>query len=144
MRNNHWTAESIENYLYSVSFGFVAQLENALESSALTHRELSERLGVTEARVSQLLNSPGNLTLKSMVKLARSLDRKMGIVFYDDSDHANAHGPIDPEIFVACWENAGCPRELRETRDSDDEVQRVSANGWSSFREHEVCDSSAA
>ena len=100
MQHNHWTSDSIEDYLYSVSFGFVAQLQNALHRDALTHKDLSERLGVSESRVSQLLNNPGNLTLRSMVRMSRSLGRKMGVLFYDDADRENAQGPVDPEIFV--------------------------------------------
>ena len=35
-----------------------------------------------------------------MAELAQALGMKVSIVAYDDGDHKNARGPIDPEVFV--------------------------------------------
>jgi transcriptional regulator with XRE-family HTH domain len=44
-----------------------------LESLNLSQRELADRLGVTEGRVSQILAGSGNLTLRSLAALAWAL-----------------------------------------------------------------------
>jgi hypothetical protein len=69
-------------------------------------------LKVSEGRVSQVLNNPGNLTLRKIVEYVRALGRKVAIVEYDDGDHENLKGPVNSEIFATCWYTAGAPDDF--------------------------------
>ncbi len=110
----HWTSDDIESFAYRVAFDFVAYVTTLLESGNFSQQQLAERLGVSEGRVSQILNSPGNLTLKQIVRLARALGRKVAVVPYDDGDADNFKGPISSAVFTACWEFANKPADLFE------------------------------
>src|SRR5262249_8218443 len=91
---------------------FVRQAENTMEATDINQAKLAKKLKVTEGRVSQLLNNPGNLTLRKVVEYSRALKRKVGIVVYDDDDPDNLNGPIPAEIFVTCWRRAGMPSDF--------------------------------
>jgi len=52
------------------------------------------------------------MSLKTIVKYARAIGKKVALVLYDDSDHANSSGPINSEIFRRCWERVGKPRNF--------------------------------
>jgi len=67
---------------------------------------------VTDGRISQVLNNPGNLTLRKVVEYARALGMKVSIVAYEDGDPDNVSGPINSEIFNMCWKKAGCPNDF--------------------------------
>jgi transcriptional regulator with XRE-family HTH domain len=108
----HWTETDVESYVYRIAFDFVAYVSELLETGSFSQAKLAERLGVTEGRVSQILNNPGNLTLKQIVKVARALDRKVSIVTYDDDDPNNKNGPISAGVFLACWERVGKPADF--------------------------------
>jgi hypothetical protein len=114
----HWTQGSTDNFVYSISSSFTAQIECKMEKLGMSRSELAARLNKTTGRVSQVLNDPGNLGLKLIVEYARELDMKVSIVAYDDHDPNNYKGPIIPDVFVTCWENAGRPRDLFETASS--------------------------
>jgi transcriptional regulator with XRE-family HTH domain len=114
----HWTERSIEDFVHRVSADFVVQLEKRIEDDEIKQKELAERLGVTRGAVSQTLNNPGNLELKTMVQYARALGMKLAIVAYDDDDPDNEKGPIISEIFSNCWENAGKPQDFFELADT--------------------------
>ncbi len=105
----HWTEGSIDDFLYRIATDFVTQLENTIQAKSLNQAQLAEKLGVSKGRVSQLLNNPGNLTLKMIIKCARAFGMKVAIVAYDDNDHLNERGPVNSEIFRVCWENSGKP-----------------------------------
>lgn len=108
----HWTSRRIADFVYRISSDFVAVLETKLEREGTTQKELADRLNVSVGRVSQILNDPGNLTLKNTVRYAQALGLKVAIVAYDDGDPTNADGPISAEIFTACWKRAGSPKDL--------------------------------
>jgi len=110
--NGHWTNESVKAFLYRISFDFVTQLENMMDADGVKPNELAKRLGVSKGRVSQILNNPGNLTLRTVVEYARALDVKVAIVAYDDDDVDNDNGPVNPQIFAACWERSGKPTDF--------------------------------
>jgi transcriptional regulator with XRE-family HTH domain len=84
----------------------------------MTQGALARKLGVSEGAVSHILNNPQNLTLKTVVAYARALGIKVSIVAYDDGDPHNERGPIDSEIFSACWENAGSPRNFWDLKEA--------------------------
>jgi transcriptional regulator with XRE-family HTH domain len=110
--NGHWTNDSLRAFLFRISFDFVTQLERMMDAGGVKPSELAKRLGVSKGRVSQILNNPGNLTLKTIVEWARALDLKVAIVAYDDGDVDNDNGPVNPQIFTTCWEKAGKPTDF--------------------------------
>jgi transcriptional regulator with XRE-family HTH domain len=109
---SHWTEKSTEDFLYRIAADFVRQIEKAMEAAGINQAELAKRLGVTEGRVSQVLNNPGNLTLKKIVEYVRALGHKVSIVEYNDGDASNVNGPVNAEIFAACWNAAGMPSDF--------------------------------
>jgi transcriptional regulator with XRE-family HTH domain len=108
----HWTEKSVDDFLYRIATDFVTQLESKIQMEGLNQGQLAEKLGVSRGRVSQLLNNPGNLTLKMIIKCARALGMKIAIVAYDDNDPDNEQGPINSDIFRMCWENSGRPADF--------------------------------
>ena len=112
--NTHWTERDVSSFLFRIASDFVRHVEELLESKNANRMELAKRLGVTQGRISQVLNDPGNLTIKQIIKYARALGEKVAIVVYDDDDLKNMNGPIAPEIFATCWERAGKPTDFFE------------------------------
>lgn len=110
--SKHWTERSIEDFLYRIGFDFVQQIEELMKPSGTSQIELAKKLGVTEGRVSQVLNNPGNLTLRKVIEYARALQKKVAIVVYDDGDPDNENGPINAEIFARCWDRSGKPADF--------------------------------
>ena len=116
----HWTQQSTADFVYSISSTFVAQIETKMEEEQISRSAIANRLKKSSGRVSQILNNPGNLSLGVMVETAGSLGMKVGVIAYDDHDPANENGPIDPDVFVKCWENMGRPANLFEVEDASD------------------------
>jgi len=56
-------------------------LADAMESSGLTQRQLADRLGITEGRISQILHANGNPTVRSLARIADALNCKIKIRF---------------------------------------------------------------
>src|SRR5262249_13651818 len=110
----HWTEKSISEFVNRISFDFITQLAKKMESLPLKQGEFARKLGLTSGRISQIFNNPGNLTLNKIVKYARALGMKVAVVAYDDDDHDNKQGPISSEIFTACWQGAGKPKDFWE------------------------------
>ncbi len=126
----HWTDRSVEDFQFRVAADFVMQLEAKMDQLDMSQAELAKAMGVTEGRISQIINSPGNLSLNLMVKCARVLGMKMSVVAYEDEDRENTQGPVDADIFRRCWEKAGCPRDfwaLEEQHEQCDEKPRARA-----------------
>jgi transcriptional regulator with XRE-family HTH domain len=122
----HWTERSVDDFVHRISSDFVVQLEERIEDDKLTQKDVAERLGVTGGAVSQTLNSPGNLELKTMVQYARAVGMKLAVVAYDDNDPRNEKGPIISEIFAKCWERLGKPQDFFEL----DEMQCWIVHGY--------------
>jgi transcriptional regulator with XRE-family HTH domain len=113
-RSKHWTERSVEAFYQRMVFDFITQVQKRLEDKPVKQVELAEKLGVTEGRVSQILNNPGDtVSLKKAIKLARAVGMKLALVAYDDNDPDNERGPINSDIFRICWENANRPRTFR-------------------------------
>jgi transcriptional regulator with XRE-family HTH domain len=109
-RASHWTERSVEDFLHRIASDFIVQIEKAMEAEGINQAAFATRLGVTEGRVSQLLNSPGNLTLRMIVECAKALNRKVAIVEYNDQ--GTTDGPVNSEIFAQCWYKAGAPTDF--------------------------------
>lgn len=110
----HWTERSIDDFVFKISSDFAFQLVKKMDAESLNRKKISERLGVSVGRVSQVLNNPGNLTLRNCVQYARVLGMKAALVAYDDGDPNNDRGPVNSEIFCRCWQKAGSPRDFFE------------------------------
>jgi transcriptional regulator with XRE-family HTH domain len=111
-KGQHWTERSTEDFVQRITFDFTTQIEQALEGSNSSQAALAKNLGVSDGRVSQILNNPGNIGLKNIVRYARAIGRKVAIVLYDDGDAANDNGPVNAEIFSTCWELVGRPADF--------------------------------
>ncbi len=127
----HWTESNVEAFIQRVTFDFITQLEKVMElRPGVNQSVLAQKLDVTEGAVSQILNNPRNLTLKTMVRYARALGMKLSVVAYDDGDPDNSRGPINSDIFRLCWERAERPRTFRRFQQQnapEDVVQTVTA-----------------
>jgi transcriptional regulator with XRE-family HTH domain len=110
--NRHWTDDSTDDYLHDISSGFIRAIESAMGDHQITQGQLAERLGVSESRVSQVLNNPGNLTLRKIIEYARALRLNVAVVAYEGGD--NKRGLVPPEIFTKCWAKLGMPRDFFE------------------------------
>jgi len=108
---HHWTNNSSKDFAFAVAMDFIEDIESFMEENKISKRELSQRLGVSEGLVRQVINDPGNLTLLSMVEWARALNLKVAFVAYNDEDSSNADGPIFAYVFRKCWEALGKPAD---------------------------------
>jgi transcriptional regulator with XRE-family HTH domain len=108
-KHSHWTEKSADDFLYKIAADYVRQIESAMKEAGVNQADLAKRLKVSEGRVSQVLNNPGNLTLRKIVEYVRAVGRKVAIVEYDDHDPDNLCGPVNSEIFAKCWQVAGSP-----------------------------------
>lgn len=111
MRNTHWTDKSTEDYLFRIGADFISQVEAKLGPD-VEQKQLAEWLNISESAVSQMLNNPGNLKIKTMISYARALHMKLSVLLYDDGDGENENGPIHPDIFRICWERCGKPADF--------------------------------
>ncbi len=103
IKTKHWTEDSVKDYYFSVSSDFTDQLNNRLDDLDWNRNTLAKKLSVTEGRVSQIFNNPGNLTLRTMIECSRHAGMKLTILTYDDGDPQNLRGPINSEVFRSCW-----------------------------------------
>lgn len=88
-------AELLKSYASDPEFQFdlltieVGELiVDRLETLDLSQKQLAERLGVTPARVSQILKGNDNLTLKSLVAVATALGVRLNVRFDLDATGA--------------------------------------------------------
>lgn len=113
--NLNWTESDLSNFRYYVGADFIDQLQSSFNSLGITQRTFAKNLSLTESRISQVFNNPGNLTLDTMIKWSRAAGLKTGVVLYNDHDQKNLRGPISGSIFVECWKQAGAPIMFPET-----------------------------
>lgn len=61
-------------------------IQNAMAAKGVSQRELAERLGVSAARVSQIVAGNGsNLTLRSVGRIAHALDERFELVAHREA-----------------------------------------------------------
>jgi len=108
-----WGNRTINDFLFQLGADFVSQLRDIMGTD-VSRAELAAKLRVSKGRVSQILNNPGNLTMKNAVQYSSALGRKVAMVVYDDNDPTNENGPILPQIFTECWNRQGKPRDFFE------------------------------
>jgi transcriptional regulator with XRE-family HTH domain len=130
LKKGHWTERSVDDFLYRIASDFVRQIEKAM-GGEINQAKLAETLGVTEGRVSQIMNNPGNLTLRKIIEYSRALGRKVSVVAYEDDDPQNLNGPINSEVFTLCWEKAGKPVDFFAFEEG---YQEVAVNAESAIK----------
>lgn len=59
----------------------VDQILSLLNKKEITKTELADRLGVSVARVSQMLSSDSNMTVRTLFRIARVCDVQLAIGF---------------------------------------------------------------
>lgn len=119
--SKHWTERSVKDFLHRIASDFILQLEKKMDSLPMTQIELAKELNISEGRVSQILNNPGNLTLAKIVEYSRALGLKVAIVAYENND-GNGGVPVNSEIFSICWERQGKPADFFSLKESVVEV----------------------
>lgn len=116
----HWTERSPEDFLYSIASDFIEQIQSKMKALGMKPAELARAAKVSKGRISQIFKDPGNISLDTIVRLARALGLKVSVVAYEDVlDQNNEHGPINSDIFRICWEKTGRPRAMFNVLDAD-------------------------
>jgi len=124
----HWTERSIEDYHFRIASDFISQLEEKMEDDGISQVELAKLTGLSKGRISQVINNPGNITVKIIVKFARALGLKVSLLAYNDGDPGNTRGPINSEIFRICWENSGKPLDFWSVQEAFGNRQSASSS----------------
>jgi hypothetical protein len=107
--NEHWAFDDQTSLQTRIASDFLAQIEKIIADKDWSHADLAKALDVTEGRVSQVFNNPGNLTLRSMTKFALSVNMLVSVVAYKMNDHIRQSGPVGADVFEACWSKLGKP-----------------------------------
>ena len=74
----------------------VETVVDLLESHGITQRQLAERLGVGEARVSRILSGRENATLKTLAALGDALGVRFAVVAIPYADRSGTPAADDP------------------------------------------------
>lgn len=80
------TANSEENAVEALVVSVQLALQRVMSANCVTQKELAERLGLSGARVSQILSADGaNLTLKTIARVALALGDEFEFVSRSDA-----------------------------------------------------------
>ena len=81
-----WMKENLDRYkdtfefkLEEVILDITEEVCRAMEEKGIGRAELAEKMGVSRAFISKLLNGTPNLTIKTLMKIAIVLDREMSV-----------------------------------------------------------------
>jgi transcriptional regulator with XRE-family HTH domain len=130
MTTTHWTEQSLSDYLFSIRFDFVYQLERQMDRLGWNDARFASEIGVTKGRVSQILNNRDNMTLRLMIKCARALGLKISVVAYDDGDKDNKKGPVPADIFRICWEKQAQPADMWNLQQASTAANMTISLAW--------------
>lgn len=78
--NREWTALSAQ---------FALNVRHILRAKGITQRELAKKLDVSTSQVTKILSGKENLSLQTIAKVGKALERKL-IMFPDDSESTKA------------------------------------------------------
>jgi transcriptional regulator with XRE-family HTH domain len=104
-------------------------LADALEASGLSQRELGERLGLSEARISQILAADSNPTVRTLARIADALgvELKVGLV---ERHHAPREMP-PWDLLRESWDTYLDSWAMRKPRQKRDRVDApVDVEAW--------------
>ena len=71
--------DDVEFYTEEIILDFTEKIVTVMEEMGINRAELARKLGVSKAFITKLLNGNPNLTIKTMVSLAKTLDRDLNI-----------------------------------------------------------------
>lgn len=109
----HWTERSPEDFFYSIATDFIEQLREKMEATGMKPNQLARAAKVSKSYISKVFKDPGNLSVETIVKLARTVGMKVSIITYEDiNDPDNTRGPISADVFRRCWETAKRPADM--------------------------------
>ena len=107
------------------------EIEKELKRRNLSQKDLAERLGVTPARVNQMLNDNGNMTLRTLGRISHVLELKLE--FSTDGRGAKKRVADTTaggnEVAIGKTQNGFHPHPIliRNSKYHDDSVRRVMA-----------------
>ncbi len=117
----------LKSFRYQITFDFVTSLSHRMKLKNITQKKLAQKLGVTEGRISQVINNPGNFTLQSMVEWAHAVEMKPSVILYDDKDPNYQKPPVYADAFVQLWDIHGKPHnfgDIQAIRDLCSQCER--------------------
>ncbi|MEO0075794.1 MAG: helix-turn-helix transcriptional regulator [candidate division WOR-3 bacterium] len=86
MSNEMWFKDYLEKFKDDVEFiteeviiEFTEKIVDRMEKLNLSRTELAKKLGVSKAFITKILNGNPNLTVKTMVSIAKALECKLDI-----------------------------------------------------------------
>ena len=87
------TRERLERYEHDpayqaekLSLAVTEEFARVMKEKGMSRKDLAERLGVSKARVSNILNGSPNLTLKTLAAVAVALDSKVHLELTEPSE----------------------------------------------------------
>jgi len=113
MNSEEWFKEKLERFKDDVDFltekailDFTEQVVSRMEENGITRAELARRLNVSKVFITKLLNGNPNLTIKTMVSLARILDRDLKVELRGERDSSleDLLAAISPEYLASIIE----------------------------------------
>lgn len=108
----NWALRSIGHSRYSIIAGFLMRLEQEMDLKGISRKELAKRLHTTPDDVSRILDGYlDDFTFEKAIEYAHALDLNVAIVGYDTQATDNLRGPINPSVFLKCWEVLRKPQD---------------------------------
>jgi len=117
------------------------EMQRILNGKGLKYKDLSKRLGVSEARVSQMFGDEGNnLTIRTVAKIFHQLDERPVLISKKELERrlAEARGASDP---APTWTFTGsidelnlslCTRYVTHTEQSRELSRPATGSDWAS------------
>ena len=82
----------------SLKLDFALELERAIEASGMSRTEIASALGVSSARVTNILRGDSNLTMNVMARLAHALGKKINIKFEPKAAEESWSRPVTGKV----------------------------------------------
>lgn len=90
-------SKSVDYDLEWLLLDVTEKLCRLMSQESLTRAELASRLGVSRAWITKLMKCDRNVTLRSLVKVARVLDLRIELQFVPKSANYDEEWPSNPE-----------------------------------------------
>jgi transcriptional regulator with XRE-family HTH domain len=119
MMKNKMSAGERRAFVEELAVASIAlAMAEAIHNSGMSQREIAERLGITEARISQILGATGNPTIKTLARLADVLGRELRVEFSSEV-HVPGQG-AEWQVVEGVWNGT-----VSSEDESSDEEQYV-------------------
>jgi len=125
-------------WITGVLIEFTEMVCKHMDEKKMTRTELAEKLNVTSAYITKLLRGNANVTLKTMVRLARVFDKEINIEFQNIKSESNKLTVVvqnEYVPFVKKWSNSSwstnekkyMSREENITKEKGNEIKSIAA-----------------